>query len=95
VTRHDERSAVAGGWVSVTDLLCIGPAPRAVIATTDINQAFRLIRDGLCVAVPSDQAAVAVLMLLGVEQADAERRVRWAHGDLKENEVSSLTRSVP
>jgi hypothetical protein len=65
-----------------------------VIATTDINQAVRLIRDGLCVAVPSDEAAVATLCELGVEQEQAERQVRWAHGQISQDEIAQVSRSA-
>jgi hypothetical protein len=71
-----------GAWTSVTDRLCIGPSPLAVLHDCDVAQGARLICDGLCIAVADDATAVAVLVELGVEPDQAARQVRWSHGDV-------------
>lgn len=71
------------GWVSVTDLLCIGRTPRAAIhAGIDVHWAVRVITDGLCVSVNDSETAVAVLEELGVDTVQAERQVAWARGQV-------------
>jgi hypothetical protein len=69
-------------WVSVTDLLCIGTSPHAVIACEDADVAAGFIEDGLCVSVNDDETAIRTLENLGVEREQAERQVRWAHGQM-------------
>jgi hypothetical protein len=70
-------------WVSVTDRLSIGDDPSTLIhAEDDVERAYRCIQEGLSVSVADDATAVATLVALGVERDQAERQVRWAHGQI-------------
>jgi hypothetical protein len=70
-------------WVSVTDMLSIGDNPDTMIwAYTDVAKAVRCINEGLSVSVADDATAIAALVELGVEPEQAERQVRWAHGQI-------------
>lgn len=78
---HYDTTDLPHGWVSVTDLLCIGRCPRAVVhCAADAGRAVRVITDGLCVSVNDSATAVAVLEGLGVDTNQAEKQVVWARG---------------
>lgn len=68
------------GWTTVTELLYIGPSPHGLISTDDVNQAVRLVKDGIAVNVPDSWAAVYVLTAQGVSFEQAELQVGWANG---------------
>jgi hypothetical protein len=78
---HYDAADLPHGWVSVTDLLCIGRCPRAVIhCGTDFARAARVINDGICVSVNDSATAVEVLVGLLVPREQAQQQVAWAAG---------------
>jgi hypothetical protein len=78
---HYDATDLPNGWVSVTDLLCIGQCPRAAVhCGTDFHRATRLINDGICVSVNDSRTAVETLVGLPVTRERAKQQVGWAAG---------------